>query len=235
MPTKLIAAGLLLAVCAAPVHAYEVAAVSNGGKIEGKVTYNGAVPIKKIIPTKDKEVCGGPRDEPQILVGPDKGVEDAIVYLKDVAKGKEWGKPDKNPLLDQENCKFRPTVQIIRPGPLDITSSDPVLHNTHGFYGKRTAFNLGLSNKGDKVTRELDKPGMVRVECDAHGWMLAWIYVADSPYYALTKKDGSFSIADVPPGDYAVVATQAHAGDTEAKVSVKPGEAAKVAIELKTK
>jgi hypothetical protein len=233
MTKKLIVAALLM--YSAPSHAYEVAAVSNGGKIEGKVTYNGAVPTKKIIPTKNKEVCGGPRDEPQILVGPDKGVEDAIVYLKDVAKGKEWGKADKNPLLDQENCKFRPTVQIIRPGPLDITSSDPVLHNTLGFYGRRTAFNLGLSNKGDKVTRELDKPGMVRVECDAHGWMLAWIYVADSPYYALTKKDGSFSIADVPPGDYAVVATQAHAGDTEAKVSVKPGEAAKVAIELKTK
>ncbi|HET6757357.1 MAG TPA: carboxypeptidase regulatory-like domain-containing protein [Burkholderiales bacterium] len=235
MTSRLIVAGILTAMYAAPVQAYEVAAVANGGKIEGKVTYNGAVPIKKIIPTKDKEVCGGPRDEPQILVGDDKSVEDAIVYLKDVAKGKEWGKPDKNPLLDQEKCKFRPTVQVIRPGPLDITSSDPVLHNPHGFYGKRTAFNLGLSNKGDKVTRELEKPGMVRVECDAHGWMLAWIYVADSPYYALTKKDGSFSIADVPPGDYTVVATQAHAGDTEAKVTVKSGETAKANIELKKK
>jgi plastocyanin len=233
MTKKLIVAALLM--YSAPSHAYEVAAVSNGGKVEGKVTYNGAVPTKKIIPTKNKDVCGGPRDEPQILVGPDKGVEDAIVYLKDVAKGKAWGKADKNPVLDQENCKFRPTVQIIRPGSIDILNSDPVLHNTHGFYGKRTAFNLGLSNKGDKVTRELDKPGMVRVECDAHGWMLAWIYVAETPYYALTTKDGSFSITDVPPGDYTLVATQDYAGDTETKVSVKPGEAAKVAIELKKK
>jgi hypothetical protein len=229
---KLLAAAALL-VYAAPSYAYEVAAVSNGGKIEGKVTFNGTVPTKKIIPTKDKEVCGGPRDEPQILVGPDKGVEEAIVYIKGIPKGKEWGKPDKTPVLDQEKCKFRPTVQIIRPGPIEIMSSDPILHNTHGFYGKRTAFNLGLSNKGDRVTRELERPGMVRVECDAHGWMLAWIYVADSPYYALTKNDGSFSITDVPPGDYTVVATQAYAGDIETKVSVKPGETAKVAIEFK--
>lgn len=226
---------VLAGVCSFPALSYDVAKVENGGKIEGKVTYNGSVPTKKIIPTKDKEVCGGPRDEPQILVGTDKGVEDAVVYLKEVAKGKDWGKPDKNPVLDQEKCKFRPTVQVIRPGAIDILNSDPVLHNTHGFYGKRTAFNLGLSNKGDKVTKELARPGLVRVECDAHGWMLAWVHVADSPYYALTKKDGSFSITDVPPGEYTLVATQDYAGDTEIKVSVKAGETAKAPIELKKK
>ncbi|WP_084402373.1 cbb3-type cytochrome c oxidase subunit I [Cupriavidus sp. amp6] len=67
-----------------PTFAYEVAPVSGGGKIEGKVTFQGTVPIRKIIPTKDREVCGGPRDEPQIRVGAGKGVQDAVVYLKEV-------------------------------------------------------------------------------------------------------------------------------------------------------
>jgi hypothetical protein len=65
--------------------------------------------------------------------------------------------------------------------------------------------------------------------------MLAWIHVADSPYYARTAKDGSFSITDVPPGEYTLVATQDWAGDTATPVSVKPGEAVKVPIELKKK
>jgi plastocyanin len=226
---------VLAAVFASPAQAYEVVSVSGGGKIEGKVVFQGNVPTKKIIPTKDKEVCGGPRDEPMMLIGPDKSVQEAVVYLKEVPKGKAWGKQEKNPEIDNVKCKFEPTVQVIRAGSFDIVNGDSVLHNTHGFYGKRTAFNLALPNKGDRITKSLDKPGQVRVECDAHGWMLAWVYVADSPYYALTGKDGSFSITDVPPGEYTLIATHDFTGDTETPVTVKASETAKISVELKKK
>jgi hypothetical protein len=230
------ALGLLAAVSMlayGPARAYEVAAVAGGGRVEGRVAFQGSVPVRKIIPTKDKDVCGGPRDEPQIRVGPDKGVQDAVVYLKAVPKGKPWAAADKTPVLDQEKCTFRPAIQVVRPGKIDIHNSDPILHNTHGFYGQRTAFNVAMPEKGMTIASELPRPGLVRVECDAHGWMLAHIFVADSPYYALTGNDGSFSIADVPPGTYTVVASQYFTGDTEMQVTVKGGEAAKVAIELK--
>ncbi len=224
-----------LVLFSASVFPYEAVSVSGGGTITGKVVYQGNVPIKKIIPTKDKEVCGDPRDEPQVLVGADKGVQDAVVYLKEVPKGKAWGKPDKTPVLDQEHCKFDPPVQVIRAGNIDIVSSDPVLHNTHGFYGRRTAFNLALPNKGTRIPVELTRSGMVRVECDAHGWMLAHIYIADSPYYALTGKDGSFSITDIPPGNYTLVISQHFLGDNEQVVTVKSGESVKLSVELKKK
>lgn len=217
------------------VEAYEVVAVSGGGKVEGKVTFQGNVPIKKIIPTKDREVCGGPRDELQVQIGPDKSVLDAVVYLKEVPKGKAWAAGNKAPVLDQEKCLFKPAVQVMRPGKIDILNSDPVLHNTHGFYGRRTAFNLALPDKGTKIVSELPRPGLVRVECDAHGWMLAHVYVADSPYYALAGPDGSFSITDVPPGTYTLVASQYYLGDNEIPVTIKGGETTKLAIEMKKK
>lgn len=223
------------ALLAASALAYEVAPVSGGGRIEGKVSFQGPVPVKKIIPTKDKDICGGPRDEPQIRVGADKGVQDAVVYLKAVSKGKAWGVVDKTPVLDQERCIFKPSVQVVRPGKIDIRNSDPILHNTHGFYGQRTAFNLAMPDKGMKITSELPRVGLVRVECDAHGWMLAHIHVADSPYYALTGSDGSFSITDVPPGTYTLVAAQNYTGDNEMQVTVKGGETTKLTIELKKK
>jgi hypothetical protein len=219
----------------ASAFSYEVVNVSGGGTLTGKVMYQDRVPVKKIIPTKDTEVCGSARDEPQVLVGPDKGVQDAVVYLKDITKGKAWGKTDKTPMLDQEKCMFEPPVQVIRAGKLDIVNSDPVLHNTHGFYGRRTAFNLALPNKDMTIPVELSRPGLVRVECDAHGWMLAHIYVAESPYYALTGKDGSFSITDVPPGSYTLVTWQHHLGNTETQVTVKSSETVKLSIELKRK
>jgi plastocyanin len=228
-------ATLVVALFALPAQSYDVVAVSDGGKIEGKLVFQGNVPTKKIIPTKDKEVCGGPRDEPVMLVGSDKGVHQGVVYLKEVPKGKAWGKQEKNPEIDNVKCRFEPTVQVIRAGAFDIVNGDTVLHNTHGFYGKRTAFNLALPNKGDRITKQLDKPGQVRIECDAHGWMLAWVYVADSPYYALTGKDGSFSITDIPPGNYTLVGTHDYTGDTEMPVSIKAKEATKISLELKKK
>jgi Carboxypeptidase regulatory-like domain len=219
----------------APAWSYDEVTVSDGGKIEGKVLYQGNVPIKKIIPTKNKEVCGDPRDEPQVLVGADKGVQDAVVYLRGVTAGKAWGPQEKPPVLDQKHCKFIPTVQVIRAGTIEIVNSDPVLHNTHGFYGKRTAFNLALPNEGMTIPADLPRSGLVRVECDAHGWMLAHIHVADSPYYALTGADGSFSITDVPPGEYTLVSSQNYLGDTETPVTVKAGEAVQLSIAMEKK
>lgn len=235
-PLRLLAGLLALALVeVTSALAYEVVTVTGGGAIEGKIVFTGDVPMRKVIPTKDREICGGPRDEAQILVGADKGVQDAVVWLKGVTRGKAWGPPDKVPVLDQEKCIFRPNVQVMRAGKIVILNSDPVLHNTAGFYGRRAAFNHALPDKGMRVTSELPRPGMVRIECDAHGWMRADIYVADSPYYALTGAGGGFRIGEIPPGSYTLVVWQRHVGETEVPVVVKGGETVKLSIDLRKK
>jgi hypothetical protein len=135
-------------------------------------------------------------------------------------------------LLDQKSCVFEPAIQAIPAGTLQVRNSDPVLHNTHGFYGRRTAFNLALPNQGQVVEVELQRPGQVRIECDAHGWMLGWVYVVDNPYYALTAEDGSFALSDVPPGTYTLVANQALTGPVEVAVTVAAGETVELSVEL---
>lgn len=227
---------LATALLAAPVSradAYEVVQVTDGGSIEGKVTFTGTVPTKKIIPTKDKETCGEMRDEPQVIVGPDKGVQDAVVYLETVAKGKPLEKPAKKPEIVNKNCVFVPHVQAFPVGTVVIVNSDPVMHNTHGFHGKATVFNVALPVKGQRIEKPLKKPGITRVECDAHGWMLAWIYAAENPYYAVTQKDGTFTMKDVPPGQYTLVAWHEYAGELKIPVTVKAKEAVKVPVEFK--
>ena len=226
---------VLLAATASPATAYEAVAVTDGGTIKGKVVFAGSQPgKKKVIPTKDKEACGsGVREVDQILLGPDKAVQEAVVYLKQIEKGKAWEKATKPAAIDNVKCDFKPHVQVIPAGDLEIVNSDPVLHNTHGFLGKLTVFNVALPNQGQRIAKPLKKPGMVRVECDAHGWMLGWIYVADNPYYALSSKDGTFSLTNVPPGSYTLVAWQEYAGTVEVPVTVKSKEVASVTVELK--
>jgi hypothetical protein len=228
---------LLAAVIAVPLHAaaYEVVPVADGGTIKGKVIYQGSVPTKKIVPTKDQATCGQVRDEPEIVVGPDKGVKDAVVYLKGVQKGKALEKPAQKPTIDNVKCNFEPHVQAVPLGTIVVVNSDPVMHNTHAFHGKQTIFNVALPIKGQKVERPMNKPGINRVECDTHGWMLGWVYAAEHPYYAVTQKDGAFTIADVPPGSYTLVVWQEYAGENEMPVTVKPKETVDVPVELKKK
>jgi hypothetical protein len=213
--------------------AYEETTVSDGGTIQGKIVYQGSVPTRKIITTKDQDVCGSIREEPEIIVGADKGVKDAVVYLVEVAKGKPWPALAAPPELDNIKCTFEPRVQVMPAGKLIVVNSDPVLHNTHGYYGKRTAFNLALPNKDQALEAELERAGTVKVDCDAHGWMLGWVYVVDNPYYAITGEDGSFTIGDVPPGDYTLVVTHEFTGPTEIPVTVAAGAPTDVPVELK--
>jgi hypothetical protein len=227
-------AALALASAVMPAFAYEEGSVTGGGSIEGQISYKGPVQTRKIIPNKDVEVCGGIRDEPLIRVGPDQAVENAVVYLADVAKGKTWPAETKKPAeLDNLKCRFVPDVQVIRAGPLVVINSDPMLHNTHGYYGNRTAFNMALPNQGQRIPTELTRTGTVRIDCDAHGWMEGWIYVVDNPYYAITGADGKFKITDVPPGTYKMVAVQSFTGPNELSVTVAGGKPTNLTIELK--
>ncbi|HKC15218.1 MAG TPA: carboxypeptidase regulatory-like domain-containing protein, partial [Steroidobacteraceae bacterium] len=139
----------------------------------------------------------------------------------------------KTPELDNRKCRFEPEVQVIRAGPLDVVNDDPILHNTHGYYGKRTAFNMALPNQGQRIPTELTRAGTVRIDCDAHGWMEGWIYVVDNPYYAITGADGKFTITDVPPGNYSLVAIHSFTGPLQQPVTVAAGKPTNLTIELK--
>ena len=224
---------MVIAAMTMPAQAYDAGTVTGGASITGKVVFNGTPSTRKVIPTKDIEVCGGPYEETLVQVGPDKSVQNAVVYLADIAKGKAWPAEAKKPQINNNKCKFEPNIQVTRVGGLDVVNSDPMLHNTHGYYGKRTVFNLALPNQGQRIPVELPRPGEVRIDCDAHGWMEGWVYVVDNPYYAVTGAEGKFTISDVPAGTYKLVAHQPFTGPNEQTVTVAAGKSSDLNIELK--
>ncbi len=228
----LILAVSMMTPLAGPALAYdEISAVPGGSTVSGQVVFHGTTPTRQIIPNKDVETCGGPREDALIEVGPGGGVANTLVYLADVDKGKAW--PAAKPVeLVNHHCRFEPELQVIRPGSIDIVNKDPVLHNTHGYYGRRTAFNTALPNQDQRVTAELMKTGTVRVDCDAHGWMEGWVFVRDNPYYAVTGADGKFAIADVPPGTYKLVVMQPYSKLIEQSVTVGAGKPGGLSFEL---
>ena len=230
------AVSLGLAVLAAlPVSAYEVITVTNGGTIDGYVTLTGTPPAGAVLKvTKNQDYCGTSIPDPAYTVGSGGGLQNVIVYLKEIAKGK--AAPAEPVGLLNQKCMFHPRVQgAMVGGKIKISSEDTVLHNTHpqDAATNATLYNVALPFKGFSVTKPLpDKPGLIKIKCDAHEWMHSWIMELDHPYYATTDSDGHFSIKDVPPGNYTLEAWHEAAGEKSMPVVVAAGQTLKEKINL---
>ena len=196
---------------APPAPTYAVVDVESGGSISGTVKWSGPVPkIPRLAITKDVKVCdpdgGKTRDLQRLLIGADGGVANTVVYLKDVARGKEWDLPASEQTLDQKACAYVPHILLIPVGgPIQIKSSDPVLHTVH-MLGAAT-YNLPFPFQDQFVTRTMHIAGRVEMKCNAgHVWMNAEALVVPHPYYAITDAQGHFTLSNVPPGNYEVEA-----------------------------
>jgi len=238
--TVVLAGSTLLLAQLAVGQSYTVVAVSNGGTIQGVVKLAGTAPtIAPIVVTKNQDYCGESIPNPVYVVGKDGGVQNVEVYLKDISKGKA---PSNDPVaisLVNTHCMFRPRVQGATVGQqITISSEDPVLHNTHPQNSETNAtiYNIALPYKGFSVTKPLPAtPQLIKVKCDAHEWMHAWIWEFDHPYFATTGEDGKFTIKDVPPGTYTLVAWQEAAGEKSTSVTVAAGKTVTADIQLAPK
>jgi plastocyanin len=200
-----LAVAVALVALAAPALAYEVVTVHDGGVLAGVVRFAGPPPKLDPLPVnKNRDVCGDRKDAEALVVGPEGGVRGTVILLEGVTRGK---KPGADVVLDNARCVFVAHVTAVMAGErARVKNSDAILHNTHGYLGKPTVFNLALPNRDQMIdiTKRLTRPGVIRVVCDAHPHMSAWMIVHDSPYYAVTDDRGGFRIDGIPPGSYKV-------------------------------
>ncbi|MBI4593344.1 MAG: carboxypeptidase regulatory-like domain-containing protein [Candidatus Rokubacteria bacterium] len=201
----MLALAAVLALAMPGEAAYEEVQVTDGGVIAGVVKFPGTPPKLDPIPVnKNRDVCGDRVASEALVVGPGSGVRGSVLLVEGIARGK---KPQTELVVDNVKCHFTPHVSAAMVGGrVRVRNSDPILHNTHGFLGRSTVFNLALPNRDQviDITRRLGKPGVVRMLCDAHPHMFAWMVLHDSPYVAVTDERGAYRIDGVPPGTYRV-------------------------------
>jgi len=221
-------AAALMAGTIGTASAYEAIDVTGGGSLTGTVKYAGTPPAPEKFPvTKDNAVCGNEKTKPDLVVGSDGGLANAVVIVK-ASKGKKLEVPAAPVTFDQKGCEYTPHVLAVPAGStIEVLNPDGVLHNVHVQGKVNPEANRAMPKFQKKIDWKVEKPEMpIAVKCDAHPWMHAYWFVMDQPYYAVTDAAGKFSIADIPPGDYEVEVWHEQLGQKTEKVTIPSGGAA---------
>jgi hypothetical protein len=195
--------------------------------ISGVITLKGTPkPEVEITQIKDDPNCGKLHTEPVktrfYVVGSKGELADVFVTLKGIS-GKSTGASAAPVVLDQKGCEYVPYVFALQTNQkLLVKNSDPVLHNIHT---TPTAPGNKEENKpqvagGPDLTFSFPSPEMfLRFKCDVHTWMFSYACVVDHPYFAVTGKDGAYTIKGVPDGKYTIEAYHRKAAPANAPAS----------------
>ena len=204
------------------------------GSIRGKVVIAGAVPPpKKVEVTIDQYVCGGEKDAGDLLLSAQKELRNAVVWIENPPPNSAWPESTKKVSVDQKACVFDPRVVVVPAGgTVDFLNSDRLLHNVHAAPKLNASFNR-TQPKSRTVPITFEKPEIVRVTCELHSWMTAWVVVAAHRFYAVTGADGQFAFDNLPPGSYKMQIWHERLGTVPANVTVTEQQPARVTVEMR--
>jgi plastocyanin len=128
-----------------------------------------------------------------------------VVYLDTAPRGAFDEREPARAVLDQHNERFVPHVLAVMVGTVvDFPNSDRTYHNVFSL-SRAKRFDLGRYAAGRSKSVRMDRPGVVRVFCDIHSHMSAFILVFNHPFFDVTAPDGRFELPSVPPGSYTLV------------------------------
>jgi hypothetical protein len=213
---------------------------STAGNVAGRVTFTGTPQAATAIDMSGEPECaakhgGAGTTTDQAVVGPDGGLANVFVYVKEGLSGQTFPTPQPV-VLDQVGCVYEPHVLGLQVGQtMTIRNSDGLLHNINASPKVNRPFNVSQPVVMDTNRTFTAAEVMIPVRCDVHGWMHAYVGILDHPYHSVSASNGSFSLATLPPGDYVVEAWHEVYGTLTQNVTVATGATAEITFEFNEK
>jgi plastocyanin len=215
------------------------------GKITGTVKLDGAAPhMKGIDMTKDpycsKFHASDPAHLENVVVGTGGGLENVVLYISEGLSAAAAAQVATEKVkFDQKGCQYTPHVIALDIGQtMEVTTSDQTAHNIHPLPDMSTG-NIGWNRSQPPGAPPFDTQWKnqeiaIPVKCNIHPWMHGYIAVVKGPY-ATTDQNGSFSISNLPPGDYTVTAWHEEYGKQTQNVTVAAGKSGTADFTYKAK
>jgi plastocyanin len=164
-----------------------------------------------------------------LVVGPGGALRNVYVRVVSGLGDRIFAPPADPVVMDQRGCVFVPHVLAAQANQvIQFTNSDPAVHNVHAVARLNRPFNVSMSGKGRAFRRYFTEPEVVKIRCDIHAWMGAYIGVDGHPFQAVTGEDGSFRLAGLPAGEYGLEAWHETLGTARQTVSLGEGESGQV-------
>jgi hypothetical protein len=233
---------LVLVSCGVLLLGRQVSAAGEG-KITGSVKLNGTAPHMKGIDMSKDPYCVKANPNPQhletVVVGQGNGLENVVLYISEGLPASVLGEtPTTVPVFDQKNCMYTPHVLAMDVNQkFEVKTSDQTAHNIHPLPNPMTGnipWNQSQPPGAPPIEKSWKATEMIPVQCNIHPWMHGWFVVVKGPY-ATTDANGSYTINNVPPGNYTVTAWQEDYGTQTQKVTVAGGQSATADFTFKAK
>jgi plastocyanin len=216
------------------------AGAAGAGTITGTVTYEGKVPDLKPLSVAAEPICAKKHatvPNEALVLGPNNSMGNILVrVVSGLPAGKTWPAPKEPVVMDQQGCQYVPHVMGIMVGqPFKVLNSDGVLHNVHALPKVNTPFNMAMPPTRKEAEANFGKEeGVFMIKCDVHPWMHSYMAVMSHPFFAVTKTDGKFTIANLPPGTYQVEAWHEKLGTQKATVTVGASDTKQATFKFST-
>ena len=214
------------------------AAGAGAGTITGSVVYEGKVPTLRPLSVAAEPMCSKKHEtvpNEALVLGTGNSMANVLVrVVSGLPAGKTWPAPKEPVVMAQEGCQYVPHVMGIMIGqPFKVLNGDGILHNVHALPKVNRPFNMAMPPARKEASETFTKEeGMFTIKCDVHPWMQSFMGVFANPFFAVTKTDGKFSLANLDAGTYEIEAWHERLGTQKATVTVGQSDTKSVSFKF---
>ncbi|HXZ79926.1 MAG TPA: carboxypeptidase regulatory-like domain-containing protein [Terriglobales bacterium] len=217
------------AAAATPIDPNTVASVS------GTVKFDGTAPKPQKIDMSQDPACGSGPNMTETVVVDNGDLANAFVYVKDGLGDRTFETPKDAVTIDQQGCRYHPHVLGVMTGQeVKVVNSDNTTHNIHPTPKDNREWNESQAPKAAPLEKSFAREEvMLPVKCNQHPWMKMYINVVKNPFYAVTDKNGKYTLTGLPPGTYTIAVVHEKGWTQEQKVTLAPKDSKTVDFTVK--
>jgi hypothetical protein len=203
---------------------------ATAGSVTGTIKLEGTAPRMRPINMAADPVCSGMHPQPatteNVIAGDNGALQNVFVYLQGDFSAWAVPKATTPAELDQRGCMFQPHVLGMQTSqPLSVKNTDQTTHNVHPVPKNNREWNETQPPGAAPLSRDFPREEVaIPVKCNIHPWMQSYVAVLSTPYFQVTGPEGKFNLANLPPGNYTLVAWHEQYGTSQQAVTIGPSE-----------